>query len=517
MADAAETRRPVTGSRGTDGSVNLVSPTEQDPLVRAISEGVSGPVGAHTRAGAGWWKPIRVLLAVTTVTFALGMIQKTPCVLDDWQGPKTFTHLCYSDIGYLYADRGFAENKVPYLDDSGRYPAMEYPVLTGFFAYGAGLVTNSLVDAPDVSLLLTDQIPTIPAVQDNSAVYYAVTVAALFVCALLAVWAMAGIHARRPWDAMFLAAAPALALAGTINWDLLAVAFVMAALLAWSRSHPLVCGVLIGLGTASKLYPLFVLGPLLVLCLRTSRMRAWLVCVMGAGAAWLAVNAPIYLKAPDNWAAFWRFNADRGGDYGSFWYVLFLAGHPVSVHTINVVLLGGFGLACLAIAGLGLFAHRRPRLPQLVFLVVASFLLLNKVYSPQYVLWLLPLAALARPRWRDVLIWQSFEVLYFVGIWMHLGGMLQPAGDGEPDRVYWLIVFLRLAATVWFMGMVVRDILQPWNDPVRQDGIDDDPAGGVFNEADDAPWLHSPRRQLFGSFVGVSRQSWLLGRTELTR
>jgi uncharacterized membrane protein len=489
VAEPLETGRLVAGSRGAGRPVSFAAPTEQDPLVRAISEGVSGPVGTHSRPGAGWWNPIRVLLAVTTITFTLGMIQKSPCVLDDWQGPKPFTHLCYSDIGYLYADRGFAENQVPYLDDSGRYPAMEYPVLTGFFAYGAGLVTNWFVDARDVSLVPTDEIPTIPAVQANSSVYFAVTVTALFVCALLAVWAMAGIHARRPWDAMFLAAAPALALAGTINWDLLAVAFVMAALLAWSRSHPLVCGILIGLGTASKLYPLFVLGPLLVLCLRTGKMRAWLACLVGAGGAWLAVNAPVYLQAPDTWAAFWTFNVDRGGDYGSFWYVLFLAGHPVSARTINLVTLGAFGLACLAIAGLGLFASRRPRLPQLAFLVVASFLLVNKVYSPQYVLWLLPLAALARPRWRDVLIWQSFEVLYFVGIWMHLGGMLQPAGDGVPDRTYWLIVFLRLAATAWFMGMVVRDILQPWNDPVRQDGVDDDPAGGVFDEGEDVPWV----------------------------
>ena len=44
-----------------------------------------------------------------------------------------------------------------------------------------------------------------------------------------------------------------------------------------------------------------------------------------------------------------------------------------------------------------------PRLAQLGFLIVAGFLLVNKVYSPQYVLWLLPLAVLARPRWRDQL------------------------------------------------------------------------------------------------------------------
>ena len=75
---------------------------------------------------------------------------------------------------------------------------------------------------------------------------------------------------------------------------------------------------------------------------------------------------------------------------------------------------------------LGLRAPATPRLAQLGFLVVAGFLLVNKVYSPQYVLWLLPLAVLARPRWRDQLVWQAGEVAYFARVWWYLGGDLEP-------------------------------------------------------------------------------------------
>ena len=89
---------------------------------------------------------------------------------------------------------------------------------------------------------------------------------------------------------------------------------------------------------------------------------------------------------------------------------------------LNLLAGGLFAVACAGIAVLALAAERRPRLPQLVFLVVAAFLLTNKVYSPQYVLWLLPLAVLARPRWRDFLIWQAAEVVHYVGIWMLLAG-----------------------------------------------------------------------------------------------
>ena len=64
-----------------------------------------------------------------------------------------------------------------------------------------------------------------------------------------------------------------------------------------------------------------------------------------------------------------------------------------------------------------------------MFLVVASFLLVNKVYSPQYVLWLLPLAALARPRWRDLIIWQACELFYFFAVWMHIANFFVTPGE----------------------------------------------------------------------------------------
>ena len=77
-----------------------------------------------------------------------------------------------------------------------------------------------------------------------------------------------------------------------------------------------------------------------------------------------------------------------------------------------------FAVACVAIAVLALAAPRRPRLPQLCFLVLAAFLMTNKVWSPQYVIWLVPLAVLARPRLWPYLLWQLAEVAYFFA---HLG------------------------------------------------------------------------------------------------
>ena len=43
--------------------------------------------------------------------------------------------------------------------------------------------------------------------------------------------------------------------------------------------------------------------------------------------------------------------------------------------------------------------------------MVAAFLLTNKVWSPQYSLWLVPLAVLALPRWRLLLAWMTVDAL----------------------------------------------------------------------------------------------------------
>jgi hypothetical protein len=115
-------------------------------------------------------------------------------------------------------------------------------------------------------------------------------------------------------------------------------------------------------------------------------------------------------------------------------------------------------LCCVAIAALALLAPRRPRLAQLSFLVLAAFLLTNKVYSPQYVVWLVPLAALARPRWRDFLIWQAAEVLHWAGTWLYLVSFTPAAADRALSE--WasnVVVLAHVVATAWFSGSSCGD------------------------------------------------------------
>jgi uncharacterized membrane protein len=410
---------------------------------------------------------VRVVLAAFTVVFALGLVQKYPCGETNWSDNDVrYSKMCYSDVPYLYTDRGFAQQHWPYADSDGRFTVMEYPVLISYLAWGASKITALAPSGP--SQQVREETPVLdlwglPGMAREVNTYFLVTAVLLFLCGLGSVLFLAGASPGRPWDAMAFAASPALLLSGLVNWDLLAVLFTAGALWAWAKGRPVLAGVMVGLGVATKLYPLFLLGAFLVDVVRGGRERRrldrWALAVGGATGAWLVVNLPALLTGPDQWRYFWTFNSDRGADLGSLWLLADQLGLHSDVDRINLVSGILFGLACVAILVLGVRAPRRPAVAQLAFLVVGAFLVVNKVYSPQYVLWLLPLAVLARPRWRDLLIWQACEVLYFAAVWIYLGGWLAPS-SGSDAPAYQLAIVVRVAGELYLMALVARDIWQ---------------------------------------------------------
>lgn len=447
----------------------IVAPGETDPLLIPATERLGGPLGARASAVRRFWNPLRILIVLTSAGFTIGYISKLPCHAESFGGDARYTRLCYSDIPFLYQLRGFADGWLPYID-TGHGQTLEYPVLTGAFMQLASMLTGH--DGPASARAL---------------VFFDWNVLLLLICLIIAVVCTALTVRRRPWDAAMVALAPATILSAVINWDLLAVAFTAASMLAWSRKRVGWSGVLLGLAIASKFYPLFILGPLFLLCLRSGQLRSFWKLLATTAAAWLAVNVPIMMLNFDGWKEFYVFSATRGADWGSIWYVLMAVKHPVPPESLNAVVAVLLVTLCVGIALIILRAQRRPRYAQVAFLVIAAFCLTNKVYSPQYVLWLIPLAAMARPRWRDFLIWQTGQVIYFASVWY----FLQQYGNdnkGLPEGWYVAAVLVQIASTCWLAGMVIRDIVSPLTDPVRTDGYDDDlddPGGGVLDFAPD--------------------------------
>jgi len=438
------------------------------------------------------FRAIAVTGSVAAVAAALlGYADKLPCSSGGAWNSFTgqFRDACYTDIYPLYYTEGLSSGKVPY---SGH--PVEYPVLIGGMMQLAAWLVRSVTD---------------PFARGKD--FYNVTVVLLSVCLIVGVLATAytaggGTRARDVARggfsgldpglraALLVALSPGLILAAFVNWDLLAMALAAGGLAFWAARHHVAAGVLLGLGVAAKFYPLLIFGALLLLCLRAGKIREFAV-TFGAGlAAWLAVNLPVALTATSGWGRFYAFSRSRGADWGSVWYMFETYKIPVlgnsGLGQLNLMTSALFAVACVALAALALMAPRRPRLPQLCFLLLAAFLILNKVWSPQYVIWLVPLAVLARPRLWPYLLWQLTEVAYFFGIWGYFTYLYAAPGStgytGISPGWYFATLAARLIAVGLLASCVVLDILNPERDVVRLAGTDD-PAGGVLDGAED--WL----------------------------
>ncbi|MDX6209887.1 MAG: hypothetical protein QOE24_2278 [Frankiales bacterium] len=439
------------------------SPSLVDPTVERASAIIGGPMGRYARTGSRWWTPLRVILAIAAFTMLLGYAQKSPCADGKWVASSQYTNACYSDIIPLWSAEGLSDGALPYRDH-----AVEYPVITGAFMWISAELTRAwhAVVQPG---------------SDQGVVFGVASCVLLAACGLIAVRATAGAAGRRrQWDAAIFAASPLVICHAFTNWDLLSMAFASTALWAWSRNRPVAAGVLIGLGTAAKLYPVLILLPLLLLAYRSRVWRPVLWAVLAAVGSWLAVNLPVALAWTKGWWEFYSFNGSRPAEAESFWFMLNHY-YPATfgkdgAWTPSAIVVGLVVIAAMAVVcWIALTAPSRPRLAQLVFLVAAAFLLTSKVSSAQYSVWLVPLVALARPRWRMALIWQFSEIAVWIGkmLWL-VGGAHAFTYDG-----LMVILLARDGVLLVLMGMVVHEIRHPEADVVRS--VDEpDPGAGPF-------------------------------------
>jgi len=474
----------MTASIRPSGPPPADAPSRTDPFVHGLAEAIGGPLGEHAvRRSTGptglprFWTAARIVLALCCLTLTLHWVQKLPCSDGAWTNHKQYTQFCYTDVLALYYAEGLDKGEVPYLDH-----AVEYPVLTGAMMGLLGLPIHAYGERN-------------PGFNQGEAFYHtnALVLLALAVatCAVIL-----SLRRRRPWDAAMFALSPALLVTATVNWDFLAIGLTAFGLYAWAKRHPALAGVLLGLGTAAKLWPGFVFIPLLVLCVRAGKVPEWLSAATIGVATWAAVNLPVALLNKNNWGQFFALSSSRGVDWGTLWYIgdhfphnngqyglspfQWLADHIPTLNNLTYVL---FALGWGAIGALVLYAPRRPRLAQVVFLAVAVFLIFNKVWSQQFVLWLIPLAVLARPRWGAFLAWQAAEICYFLAFY----GELLGASSGKqvfPEGVFVLASGMRITTLAVLCWFVVRDVLRPELDPVRETYADD-PDGGVLDGAPD--------------------------------
>jgi hypothetical protein len=318
-----------------------------------------------------------ILVAVVVVGFAVNAAIRMPCY-----------DVCGSDIGRLYEARGIDRTHAPFFDRD-----LEYPPLTGLVMYAAGypfeqgLRSRFLVNA----LILT-------------------TLAAVTTWLL---WKRYGEAAKR-W-----AFAPPLFMHGLTNWDLLAVAPATIGLLRWESGAALWAGVLLGAGAAAKLFPALYVPLLAASCIPRKRTRRAAELIAGAAGGFAVCAISVYAAAPDSLRHFLHFHGDRLPSRGTFWFYVFRKPSMdvwvrrelmVDISTIVPDVLVG-----AAVVVLTWYVARR-RLAPLAACGLATivFILTNKIYSPQYDLWLVPFLVMLPVRTKLVVHFYVASALVFI-------------------------------------------------------------------------------------------------------
>ena len=292
---------------------------------------------------------------------------------------------CYSDFGAMYYGRELGGGRFPF-----SAPPLEYPAGLGLIIWFASAVTTTGLGFVRANMIL------------------------IAAASLTTAWMLWRIEGRR---AMLFAAAPSLALYAFLNWDMLAVVFAVAAIGAFVKRRDTSAGLLLGVGAAIKVFPGLLLLPMAAERWRKGDHGAAWRLMLASAAPLLLVNVPIAWASFDGWAHFLRFNSTRVVDWGTLWsagcqtFGSGLCGNLPLVNALSVMLF----LAGGAIAWV-LVTRTAPDIPrwQLAFPLIVVFFLTNKVYSPQYSLFILPWFALVLPNIRLFLAYQAIDIGIYV-------------------------------------------------------------------------------------------------------
>jgi hypothetical protein len=151
-------------------------------------------------------------------------------------------------------------------------------------------------------------------------------------------------------------------------------------------------------------------------------------------------------------------NLNRADDFGSIWYALNLLGFKIPL--INYL----YSMITIALfISLAIFLIKlpvTPNLAQLAFFAVVVFTTTSKVYSPQYILWLTPLAVIALTRSTQQIsfwFWQATEIIYHLAIWQYLASY-SGANFGLSSGAYAIASLLRVVGVTTFTYVLLREI-----------------------------------------------------------
>ncbi len=361
----------------------------------------------------------RVVILLAILASLLSYTKFNFCAQTGWQSPGQYIHACYSDIPALYGERALDKGVWAY--SSGK-DSVEYPVVQGTIMW------------------LTAKI--IPHGVNNYFYGSALLLALLFIFISVITFKI------RPEFGYLLPLAPAAIAAMYINWDLWTIATMLLAIYWFDRKAELASALALGVSISTKFLPIFLLIPITIIYFRQARISKLFKFLAITVATFAAINLPVALTTPTGWWRFYDLNLNRGSDWGSIWYALSNLGVDLTHQNYLSVLCLLIGVTAVVIFLLQI--RNVPTLAHTAIFVMVIVMAVSKVYSPQYVLWLTPLAIIALIDKRELTIfwfWQGAEILYHLAIWQHLA-TVTGAKFGLSVTIYSVISVVRIAISI---------------------------------------------------------------------
>ena len=368
-----------------------------------------------------------ILLAAGLISF----LKFNHCRVNDWASPDNYIHACYTDIPALFAERGLNTNTFPYLSPTN---SVEYPPIIGLGNWLISFITPS---------------------ENAFRAFFDINALIIFILFLISAVIVRKIS---PTYQYLFPLAPAVIASLFINWDMWAVVSTLLAIYYFDKKKYEVSGIALGLSIATKFFPIVLLLPIAIIFYRNSQLHIFYRYLFTTTIIWSAINIPLALTHFDGWWRFFRLNIERGADFGSIWYAL-------SLLDINISKLDLFYplLSIALFIGLATYLLKLPRNPNLAAIALFALVIFTtagKVYSPQYILWLTPLAVIALQNSRQLItfwFWQATEITYHLAIWQYLA-LFSGAQFGLPAGGYALATLLRVIGVCTFTYILMRDL-----------------------------------------------------------
>lgn len=312
-----------------------------------------------------WWRDGRLLASFFFLTGWLGWafwrlaprghLLMAPRALPHYHR-WAYRRLAYSDIVALYHTHHLYLHLIPYIQNR-----IEYPVVMGILmwltSFAPGIMGYFTANAVIIWLSGMGSLVLLRRLVPNTYQWFAWT--------------------------------PLLLVYGLLNWDIVGI-FLM--ILGWDlyvRQRYAWAAGMFSVAVFFKFFPVFILPFILVELYRDKKFQIITNMVAVFFVVSLIINLPFALTNFNNWSFFYSFNASRGVG-ADLW-----ANHWVHALPVAVVDVASFVVVCATVVWQSQRVWKGHTVISATARLFAVFLIVNKVFSPQYMIWMMAFAILA--------------------------------------------------------------------------------------------------------------------------